>query len=115
MIRFPRTRWAGAWLSLLAGAGVAVTAAEAPAAPNVHRIVVGEMKYAPAIHTLRAGDSVQWVNKGVLRHTATARDKSFNVDLPPKSSRTIVIRAPGTISYYCVYHPAMKGVLKVAK
>jgi plastocyanin len=115
MISFPMNRTAGALFSLLVSAGLAVAAGEASAASNVHRIVVGEMKYAPAVHALRAGDRVLWVNNGVLRHTATARDKSFNVDLPPKTSRTTIIRSPGTIAYYCVFHPAMKGVLKVAK
>lgn len=109
-------RVGGALLRGLAGSALAFTAAcEAAAAPKVHRIVVDEMKFAPAVHNLRAGDTVLWVNKGVLRHTATARDKSFNVDLPPSASRRLVIKSSGKVSFYCIYHPSMKGILNVAK
>ncbi len=88
---------------------------EASAAPAVHTIVVDEMKFTPAARKIRAGDTILWVNNGVLRHSATARDDSFNVDLPPRSSRRTVIPRAGSIAYYCIYHPAMKGTLNVAK
>ncbi len=88
---------------------------EASAAPAVHTIVVDEMTFTPAARKIRAGDTILWVNNGVLRHSATARDDSFNVDLPPRSSRRTVIPRAGSIAYYCIYHPAMKGTLNVAK
>jgi plastocyanin len=51
----------------------------------------------------------------MFKHSATARDKSFNVDLPPKSSGKTVIRHAGTIAFYCIYHPGMTGSLSVAR
>jgi plastocyanin len=87
----------------------------AAAAPKVHTVIVDKMKFGPVPAGIRAGDTIIWVNRDFLKHTATARDKSFNVDLPPKSSRKTVIRHAGTIPFYCIYHPGMVGSLRVAR
>src|SRR5687767_12080873 len=63
------------------------------AAPRVHTVVLAKMKFGPVPAGIRAGDTIVWVNRDPVKHTATARDRSFNVDLPPgKSGRTIVRR-----------------------
>ena len=78
-------------------------------AARVHRIVIDKMKFGAVPPGIRAGDSILWVNRDMFRHTATAGDGSFAIDLPAgKSGRTVVKRA-GAIPFYCVYHPAMKG------
>ena len=101
-------------LALAAGALV-LPASVAPAAPRVHTVVMDKMKFGPVPARLRSGDTIVWVNRDMFKHTATARDKSFNVDLPPKASRKTVIKGSGTIAFYCVYHPGMKGTLNFAK
>jgi plastocyanin len=67
------------------------------------------MKFGPASAGIRIGDTISWINRDFLKHTATARDKSFNVELPPKSSDKAVIRRSGAIAFYCIYHPGMTG------
>lgn len=90
-------------------------AAALAAAPKVHTVVMDKMKFGPVPRDIRAGDTILWVNRDMFRHTATARDKSFNIDLPAgKSGRTVVTKG-GTIPFYCKYHPGMKGQLVVAK
>ena len=64
---------------------------------------------------LRVGDTVEWVNKDIFQHTATARDGSFNLVLPPNGRARVTLRRPGAIQVYCRYHPGMTMVLKVAK
>lgn len=87
----------------------------AEAAPKTHRVVIDKMKFGPVPAGLRAGDTILWVNRDMFRHTATARDKSFNIVLAPSASgRTTLIRA-GAVAFRCIYHPGMKGQLKVAK
>src|SRR3546814_9845254 len=61
----------------LAIATVPLLVAAAPT-PRVHSIVIDKMKFGPAPAELRAGDTILWVNKDLFRHTATARDGSFN-------------------------------------
>ena len=104
-------------LSLAVAAAVLALppASPAAAAPTVHTIIIDKMKFGPVPAGIRSGDTIIWVNRDMFKHSATARDKSFNVDLPPKSSGKTVIRHPGTIAFYCVYHPGMTGSLSVAR
>ena len=37
-------------------------------------------------------------------HNVTAKDKSFSVDIPPKSSATLTVSKAGTYEYICQYH-----------
>lgn len=105
-------RASGAALLLLAMLGGPGASAAGPA---VHRIVIDKMKFGAVPEGIRAGDVILWVNRDIFRHTATARDGSFSIDLPPsKSGRTVVKRA-GDIPFYCIYHPGMKGRLAVAR
>lgn len=112
-----RNRVAVALLTLFATPGTLSVAYAAPAqpAPKTHTIEINKMAYGPAPAGLKAGDVILWVNKDMFRHTATARDKSFNVDLSPGKSGRTIVRKAGMINYYCIYHPGMKGQLVVAK
>src|SRR3546814_8315313 len=84
---------AGAGLTLLPspptlGAPASPTAGPAP---RVHKVVIDKMKFGPVPAGIRAGDTILWINRDMFRHTATARDKSFNIDLPAgKSGKTVV-------------------------
>lgn len=87
--------------------------AEVMAAPKVHTVVIDKMKFGPVPLDVRVGDVILWVNKDMFRHTATARDRSFNIDLAPSRSGKTVIKRSGTIPFDCVFHPGMKGQLVV--
>ena len=86
----------------------------AAAAPRTHVVTMEKMKFG-ALPTMKVGDTILWVNKDLFRHTATAKDGSFNIDLPAGAKGKTVIRRAGAIAFTCKYHPGMKGVLKVAK
>jgi plastocyanin len=106
----------GGWsvAAVLAAAVVAVPA-PAVAAPRVHTNVMDKMKFGAVPAGIRKGDVILWVNRDMFRHTATARDGSFNIDLPAaKSGRTVVSMA-GAIDFYCKFHPGMKGRMVVGK
>ena len=84
------------------------------AAPQTHVVVIDKMKFGPWPARLRPGDSIVWINRDIFRHTATAANQSFDVDLPPSARRKLVIRSSGAIAFACRYHPGMRGVLRVA-
>jgi plastocyanin len=91
-------------------------AAMAPAtAPKTHTIVIDKMKFGPIPARVRVGDTILWVNRDLFKHTATARDGSFNVDLVRGASGRTLVGKAGTFPFYCIYHPGMKGSLVVAK
>ena len=87
----------------------------AAAAPHTHVIVMDKMKFGSVPANIHRGDTILWINRDILRHTATAKDKSFDVDLPPKTQKRVTVRAFGAIPFTCKYHPGMRGVLKVAR
>lgn len=84
------------------------------AAPREHVIAMANMRFGPVPSGIKAGDTILWVNRDVVPHTATARDRSFDVVLAPRQSRRMVVQRAGRIAFYCRYHPMMQGVLPVA-
>lgn len=95
-------------------AGAVVAGAPAAAAPRTHVVVIDKMKFGAVPANLHRGDRIVWVNRDMFRHTATAADKSFDVDLPPSTKRVTIIRSAGTIKVVCKYHPGMRTTLKVS-
>jgi len=79
-----------------------------------YTIVLDKMKFGPVPAELHPGDVITWQNDDIFRHSATARDKSFDVDLPAKSAVKMVIGAAGTVEFFCKFHPGMKGTLVIA-
>ncbi len=95
-----------------AGVGLLLATA-ASAAPHTYTVVIDHMKFGPVPAGLHKGDTIVWDNKDMLRHTATASDHSFDVDLPAGKMGKTVLKKSGTIPFICRYHPGMKGVLHV--
>lgn len=86
--------------------------AQAEAAPAVHVVTIENMQYTPATLELAPGDIVEWDNRGVVPHTATARAGSFDVEVAPGAKARVVVDA-GTIEVYCRFHPTMQATLVV--
>jgi plastocyanin len=77
-------------------------------------VVIDEMTFGPLPAELHPGDTITWQNDDIFRHSATARDDSFDVDLPSKSSVEMVVGEAGTVEFFCKFHPGMKGTLEIA-
>jgi plastocyanin len=85
-----------------------VVAASAEAA--VIEVTITGLSFSPAEVTAEVGDTIEWTNKDFVAHTATARDKTtFDVLIPAHATGSLVVKAPGTVDYYCRFHPMMKG------
>jgi plastocyanin len=62
--------------------------------------------YSPAQLDAKAGQAITLTNtdaNGV--HSVTAQDRSFSVDVPPRSSVALTVPKAGSYPYYCQYHP----------
>jgi plastocyanin len=101
-------RWIFPLLAVLM-AGISV-----PARAATIQITMDNLVISPAEATARVGDTVEWINKDVFAHTATARNGDWDVAMPPKKTVTSVLKKAGTIEYYCRYHPNMKATLTIA-
>jgi plastocyanin len=84
-----------------------------PAHAATVQIVMDNLVISPAEVSAKVGDTIEWVNKDVFAHTATAKSGDFDVTLPPRKSATFVAKKAGTVDYYCRYHPNMKATLKI--
>ena len=77
------------------------------------QVTIQNLVFSPAEVDAKVGDTIEWVNKDVFAHTATARDGTFDVSIPAKKTGTLVVHKAGEIAYYCRFHPNMTGNLKV--
>lgn len=91
------------------------TAASPSRAARTYTVVIDKMKFGAVPSRLRAGDTIMWVNRDRFRHTATAADHSFDIDLEAGKSRKMVMKKAGYVAFSCKYHPGMKGRLLVSK
>ena len=95
-------------------AALSLVAACVPARADTIQITMQNMDISPAAVTAKVGDTIEWINKDVLMHSATARNGDFDVNLPPKKIGSVVLKKAGNIDYYCRYHPNMKATIEVA-
>ena len=106
-----RLRWCPLYA---AGAGALLLAfAPAAAAPHTYTVIMDKLKFGPLPAQLHKGDTIVWVNRDFLRHTVTATNHSFDVDLLPGKQGATILKASGTIAFTCRFHPGMRGVLVV--
>ena len=77
-------------------------------------VTIDKLVFAPAEVNAKVGDTVEWVNKDALAHTATASNGDWNVVTGPKQSGRVVLKKAGAVDYFCKYHPNMKGRVVVA-
>lgn len=78
------------------------------------QIVMDKLIYIPAETSAKVGDTIEWVNKDILVHTATAINGDWNVTIAPKKTERLILKKAGTIEYFCRFHPNMKGRIAVA-
>jgi plastocyanin len=72
------------------------------------------LAFGPAPGGLHVNDIVEQTTSGIVRHTATAADGSFEVDLSAEATGRTILKRAGGVTYICRFHPGMKGRLDVA-
>lgn len=82
-------------------------------AGDVVKVAIGDLVFTPAEITVRAGDTVEWTNADFVDHTATAKSGEWDVLIPAGKSGRVELSLPGTVAYYCRYHPGMTGTIHV--
>ena len=85
-----------------------------PALSAEYTIVLNHLKFGPVPAELHVGDTIVWENDDLFRHSATARDKSFDIDLPPGAKVPLVLATAGSVDFFCRFHPGMTGTLVVS-
>ncbi len=99
-------------IAMLAVAMALVTAGSANAA-NVD-VTIDNFTFKPQQVTVKAGDTVTWINHDDIPHTVTSKTMLFRskaIDTDDKFSFTFT--TPGTFMYFCSLHPHMTGSVVV--
>lgn len=71
------------------------------------------MAFQPAVLAVSVGDTVVWINRDIVPHTATGigtPEWSTGTLLPGQRGQYVPGRA-GEAAYFCTLHPVMKGKL----
>lgn len=108
-----RTLLVPALALLLCGAGAG--AAQKTRKPVTHTVTIDATAFSPASITISTGDSVVWVNKDVIPHTATSAKAGVfdSGTLASGKSSKQTFKAKGEFAYLCQFHPTMKGRVKI--
>ena len=90
-----------------------------PAAADVVITITGmngDKSFSPNPATMKAGQTVAWMNNGGTTHTATADKGAFDTGAIPDgaTSSPITMSTAGTFTYHCSIHPSMVGSLTVS-
>jgi plastocyanin len=84
------------------------------AKPKTHTVTIEAMRFEPETLTVAPGDTIIWVNKDLVPHTATSELGRFDsADIQTEKSWKYTIRTKGDFAYVCTFHPTMKGMLRV--
>ncbi len=97
--------------SALIGAGCAALAA---GHATTHTVEIRGMAFAPAQLTIKAGDTVVFVNRDRAPHTATGRGGTFDSGrLRRGDQAALTFTSAGTYDYFCEVHPRMTAQIVV--
>lgn len=83
---------------------------------SVVEVSMANLAYSPATVTIKVGDSVRWTNVEATPHTVTSTLVNYKYDsgtLRQGQSFTQKYTLPGTYSYKCAFHGAMRGTVVV--
>ena len=82
--------------------------------PKTHTVTIEGMRFLPEVLTVAPGDTVVWVNKDLVPHTATSTAGGFDSkDIQADKSWRYTIKTTGDFAYICTFHPTMKAMLRV--
>jgi plastocyanin len=81
--------------------------------PRRHVVEIRGMAFHPSVLTVAVGDTVIWINRDIVPHTATAggRPTWDTGQLMQGEQDRYVPRRGGEAPYVCTLHPTMQGKL----
>ncbi len=81
--------------------------------PSVDTVIISGMQFHPAVLSVNKGDTVIWINKGIVRHNVTAYPDSAWTSGKIEVGASWKKEITDSLSYFCSIHPTMKGKIKI--
>ena len=92
---------------------ISLIAAERPGS-KTHTVTLDGMRFQPDDLTVASGDTIVWVNKDLVAHTATSESGGFDSKIiQPEKAWKLTVKKKGEFAYACLLHPTMKAMLRV--
>ncbi len=88
-------------------------------------VAIQDNIYAPSVMTIKVGTKVTWTNHGPSSHSVTSDSTGFDsgaLDAPTGNGYggmtnggvfQVTFSTPGTVTYHCMFHPAMRGTITI--
>jgi plastocyanin len=76
-------------------------------------VTIEAMQFTPAVLTVHQGDTVVWVNRDLVPHTATVPRAFDSGEIAAGRSWKMIAKTKGRYDYVCTMHPTMKATLVV--
>jgi plastocyanin len=72
------------------------------------------MNLDPPKISAHVGNTIEWRNSDFVVHTASAKNKDWDVAIPAKGVGRVKLAHSGEVEYFCRFHPNMIGRISVA-
>ena len=100
--------------SIMVATFVAAISLNIAKASETHTVEISQFAFIPAKITVAAGDTIIWVNRDIVPHTATADNGSWDTgEILTNQQKRIIVAEDQSLSYYCAYHPSMKAEISL--
>jgi amicyanin len=77
-------------------------------------VTIDNFKFNPMQLTVKAGDTVKWVNRDDIPHTVASQTMPFRSKaMDTNDTVSFTFTKPGTYAYFCSLHPMMTGSIVV--
>lgn len=101
-------------IAAASAAAITMPPARAAGASATHSIIIGNFVFAPDALAVKTGDRIEWINRDIVPHTATAIDESWDTgEIAAGGRAAVTVSAEFTETYFCRFHPSMKARLQV--
>lgn len=81
--------------------------------PQTDTVIISGMKFQPANLVVHKGDTVLWINKGIVKHNVTTFPAKEWTSGKIAIDSTWAKVVTDSISYFCSIHPTMKGKIVI--
>jgi plastocyanin len=88
---------------------------DASGAKALKAVTIKDYIYKPATLTVPKGTTVTFTNQDSTAHTATSKESGAFESGPIETGKSakVTLDTSGTFTYYCLFHPFMKGTIVV--
>lgn len=95
--------------------GADQTSSGSSGASGTKAVTIQDYTYKPASITVPVGTTVTFTNRDSTPHTATSKESGVfeSGSIDPGKSGKVTLEKTGTFTYYCLFHPFMKGTIRV--